>query len=78
MDDPVSALDAQVKKKIFKEVLMGRLKDKTRILATHAIDFLDVCDSIILLEKGKVIFKGPYEEVKDNEYLIKLMKIHKH
>lgn len=77
MDDPVSALDSQVKKKIFEHVLMGALKDKTRILATHAIDFLDVCDSIILLDKGKVIFKGPYEEVKDNEYLKKLIAIHK-
>lgn len=46
---------------------MGELKDKTRILATHAIDFLDVCDSIIMLDKGKVVFKGPYDEVKDNE-----------
>jgi len=56
MDDPVSALDAQVKKSIFKEVIMGVLKDKTRILATHAIDFLDVCDSIICLDKGNVVF----------------------
>jgi len=56
---------------------MGSLRDKTRILATHAIDFLHVCDSIILLDKGKVIFKGPYEEVKDNEYLVKLINIHK-
>lgn len=55
---------------------MGKLKDKTRILVTHAIDFLSVSDSIILLEKGKVVFKGHYDEVKDNEYLKKLMKIH--
>lgn len=56
---------------------MGELKDKTRILATHAIDFLDVCDSIIMLDKGEVVFKGPYEEVKNNEYLQKLVAIHK-
>lgn len=76
MDDPVSALDAQVKKSIFKEVIMGVLKDKTRILATHAIDFLDVCDSIICLDKGNVVFQGHYNEVKDNEYMKKLMDIH--
>jgi len=46
-------------------------------LATHAIDFLQVCDSIIFLDEGRVVFKGPYEEVKDNEYLINLMEIHK-
>jgi len=56
MDDPVSALDAQVKKKIFNQVIMGLLKEKTRILTTHAIDFLQVCDKIVCLDKGKVIF----------------------
>jgi len=56
---------------------MDVLKNKTLILATHAIDFLEVCDSIIFLEKGRVVFKGNFEEVKDNEYLIKLMEIHK-
>ena len=44
LDDPISALDANVKKKIFKEVIMGELKDKTRILVTHAIDFLHYAD----------------------------------
>ena len=29
MDDPISALDANVKKKIYKEVFMGLLKFKT-------------------------------------------------
>lgn len=55
---------------------MGVLKDKTRILATHAIDFLDVCDSIICIEKGRVVFQGHYDEVKDNEYMKKLLDIH--
>ena len=61
MDDPISALDANVKKKIFKNVFMGKFKQKTRVLVTHAIDFLHLVDSIILLKQGKVIFKGSYE-----------------
>lgn len=40
MDDPLSALDAHVKKKIFEQVLCQELKDKTRILVTHALDTL--------------------------------------
>ena len=44
LDDPISALDANVKKKIFKDVIMGELRDKTRILVTHAIDFLHLAD----------------------------------
>ena len=50
MDDPVSALDANVKKKIFKHVFKGKMEEKTRILVTHAIEFLHVVDSIILLK----------------------------
>ena len=76
LDDPISALDAHVKKKIFKKVFLGKLKTRTRILVTHAIDFLHLVDSIILLDKGQVIFKGNYKEVKDTVYLKKLVKIH--
>lgn len=50
MDDPISALDANVKKKIFKNVFMGCLKQKTRVLVTHAVDFLHLVDEIILLK----------------------------
>lgn len=55
MDDPISALDANVKKKIFKEVFMKRFKDKTRVLVTHAVDFLHLVDTIVLLHKGKIV-----------------------
>ena len=49
MDDPISALDANVKKKIFHNVFTGMLKGKTRILVTHAVDFLHLVDRIILI-----------------------------
>lgn len=61
MDDPISALDANVKKKIFKNVFMSKFNKKTRVLVTHAIDFLHLVDSIILLKQGRVVFKGSYE-----------------
>jgi ABC-type bacteriocin/lantibiotic exporter with double-glycine peptidase domain len=49
MDDPISALDANVKKKIFKSVFLKKFANKTRILVTHAVDFLHLVDTIILL-----------------------------
>ena len=52
MDDPISALDANVRKKIFMNLIMGYLRDKTRILVTHAIDFIHMADRIIIMEKG--------------------------
>ena len=75
MDDPISALDANVKKKIFENVFLGELKDKTRILITHAIDFLHLVDSIILMKDGAVVLHGSYDEIKDEPYLQRLIEI---
>jgi len=63
MDDPLSALDAHVKKSIFEEVILSELKNKTRILVTHSLDCLPRCDWIILLKKGEVEFDGPYQDL---------------
>ena len=72
MDDPISALDANVKKRIFKLVFMRKLADRTRVLVTHAVDFLHLADTIILLQKGRVVLQGSYDQVKDNAYLKEL------
>jgi len=61
MDDPLSALDANVKKRIFKQVIMRKLAHKTRVLVTHAVDFLHLADTIICLKEGKIEFQGNYE-----------------
>jgi ABC-type bacteriocin/lantibiotic exporter with double-glycine peptidase domain len=76
MDDPISALDANVKKKIFQNVFLGALKTKTRILVTHAVDFIHLVDMIIVLQDGKVALKGTYQELKENELIVKLKNIH--
>lgn len=49
MDDPISALDTNVRNFIFKDVFCGLIKKKTRILVTHSVDFLDKADKIIVL-----------------------------
>jgi ABC-type bacteriocin/lantibiotic exporter with double-glycine peptidase domain len=54
MDDPVSALDSNIKKKVFKHVFMDKLKGKTRVLVTHAIDYLHLCDRIIVMKNGQI------------------------
>lgn len=64
MDDPISALDAHVKKKIFYNVFVGLLKNKTRILVTHSVDYLHLVDKIILLQNGEIILQGSYDELK--------------
>lgn len=54
MDDPLSAVDVHVGRHIFDKAIMGLLKSKARILATHQLWVLNRCDRIIWLEDGKI------------------------
>ena len=67
MDDPLSALDANVKQKVFEMVFWEELKDKTRILVTHAIDFLHLADRVIVMEDGKIKYEGTYNELEKSD-----------
>jgi ATP-binding cassette subfamily C (CFTR/MRP) protein 4 len=51
LDDPLSAVDARVGNRLFQNCINGYLKNKTRILVTHQIQFLKDADKIIYLEK---------------------------
>jgi len=54
LDDPISALDAHVRKNIINNVINGVMANKTRVLVTHAIDFIHLADHIIMMDKGKI------------------------
>lgn len=54
MDDPLSAVDAHVGRHIFDNAILGLLKDKCRILATHQLWVLQRCDRIIWMENGHI------------------------
>ena len=42
---------------------------------THAIDFVHMADKIIIMEKGRIVGSGTYDELKDNETLVKLVNV---
>jgi len=44
-------------------VINGILAKKTRILVTHAFDNIDQADRIIMMDDGKIIAQGTYEEM---------------
>ena len=77
MDDPISALDANVRKAIFNQVFQKLLKGKTRILVTHAVDFVHLADKIVIMDKGEIQAQGTYEELANNEYMLQILDIHK-
>ncbi|KAG0275987.1 hypothetical protein BGZ95_008143 [Linnemannia exigua] len=67
LDDPLSAVDAHVAQHLWKNLLgpNGLLKDKTRILVTHAVQFLSDVDRIVVLKGGQVSETGHYQELMD-------------
>ncbi|XP_046597553.1 ATP-binding cassette sub-family C member 4-like [Neodiprion lecontei] len=63
LDDPLSAVDSKVGNHLFKECIQGFLRDKTRILVTHQLQFLREADSVIVIHLGSVKYQGTYEEL---------------
>ncbi|XP_054158540.1 ATP-binding cassette sub-family C member 4-like [Oppia nitens] len=66
LDDPLSAVDAQVAKHIFQKCLIDYLKDKARILVTHQIQFLKEAHKILVLDEGRCVALGSYDELKQS------------
>ena len=68
LDDPISALDAHVGRNIINNVLCDYLKDKTRVLVTHAIQYCNRADRIIYMKDGKIDWEGNFEELEKQEF----------
>lgn len=67
VDDALSALDANVGKKIFYNVFKDYAKDKTRLMTTHALQYIEEVDRIVFMEDGQIIEQGTYEKLMNNE-----------
>ncbi|EPE09733.1 abc transporter [Ophiostoma piceae UAMH 11346] len=75
MDDPLSAVDAHVGRHIFDNAILGLLKDKCRILATHQLWVLNRCDRIIWMEAGKIQAVDTFDNLmRDHEGFQQLME----
>ncbi|KAG0305090.1 Multidrug resistance-associated protein 1 [Dissophora globulifera] len=72
-DDPLSAVDAHVDQHLWQHLIgpTGLLKDKTRILVTHAIHHLEHTDQIVVIKDGRIAEVGEYNtlmEAKESLY----------
>lgn len=65
LDDPLSAVDTHVSKHLFEECIQRYLSGKTRILATHQLQYVKSVDTIVLLEQGKITVFKSYQELLD-------------
>lgn len=62
LDEPTSSLDKYNETKIYKNILQY-FKDKTIIASVHNPDLLKNFDRIIVLEEGKIIQEGNFEDL---------------
>ncbi|CAD8155775.1 unnamed protein product [Paramecium pentaurelia] len=72
LDDPISAVDVHVGKFIIYECLNGYLKDKTRILVTHALNYCQYTDYVYLMDNGTIAEQGTFADIKQSEQFKKV------
>ncbi|XP_043520961.1 multidrug resistance-associated protein 5-like isoform X6 [Frieseomelitta varia] len=63
LDDPLSAVDAHVGSYIFKNLILGALKDKCVLFVTHQVQFLKHCNQIYVMHKGRIVEQGTHNEL---------------
>ena len=66
IDDIFSAVDGHVAAHIYRKLILGLLKDKTRILCTHQTRYLSGADNILVLEGGRIVDQGPPSKILPN------------
>lgn len=63
LDDPLSAVDTHVSKHLFEECMQRYLAGKTRILATHQLQYVKNVDAIILMDQGKITVFSNFQDL---------------
>ncbi|MDR3665207.1 MAG: ATP-binding cassette domain-containing protein [Ignavibacteriaceae bacterium] len=65
LDEPFSGLDP-INTDLLKEIILElKSQRKIIILSTHLMDFAErLCDHIALIERGRLIFEGPLNDIK--------------
>lgn len=69
LDDPLSAVDAHVGRKLFENVIgnCGLLRNKTRVLVTHRVAFLPEVDEIIVMKNNEISERGTINELVERQ-----------
>ncbi|TPP41473.1 ABC transporter family protein [Leishmania donovani] len=68
LDDPLSALDAHVGRRVMDEVVLRALAGKTRVLATHQLQVLPHADQVVVMREGCAVFAGSYAAYAASEW----------
>ena len=72
LDDVLSAVDAHVGAAIFFEALGKYCKGKTIVLVTHALNFVQHTDRIIIVDNCRIVANGSFELLKLHPTLLQI------
>lgn len=74
LDEPTASLDWQARRDILQ--LIGQLRQQfslTIVMVTHELNALaDLCDHVLFMKSGQVLWQGPTAEALDSERLTRL------
>ncbi|MFC5467009.1 thiol reductant ABC exporter subunit CydC [Lederbergia graminis] len=75
LDEPTSSLDAITEKKIYEQ-LFELAKDDTLVLVSHRLTGIEKMDQIIVIDHGKIIEAGTFNELMQQQgYFYKMKQI---
>ncbi|XP_073844740.1 probable multidrug resistance-associated protein lethal(2)03659 [Musca autumnalis] len=77
LDDPLSAVDTHVGRHLFDQCMRQYLRDRTVILVTHQLQFLEQADCIVILDKGELRAVGTYESMRQSGFDYAKLLLHK-
>lgn len=60
LDDPLSAVDTHVGSHLFQHCINGLLQKRTRVLASHQLQYLPAADWVVVVEAGQISHQGRY------------------
>ena len=73
LDNPLSAVDANVGNDIFNHCILGVLSNKVRLMVSHQESHMKFADEIIVLHSGSVIDRGTFSELNEKEVLTDIL-----
>ena len=75
LDDPLSAVDTKVGRKLFESCIVGHLSGRIRFLVTHQLQHLKDLDHIAVMKDGSIIQEGGYKELKEKEFFSDVLEL---